>query len=124
MGEITGIAQVALTVRDVEQATRFYRDTLGLKFLFSPSPQMAFFDCGGIRLLLGSQGGEPGAGGTYVYLKVADMQAASAALKGRGVVFDEEPHVVARMGATEVWLAVLRDPDRNPLHLMSEQPAR
>ena len=58
MSHITGITQIAFTVRDLERATQFYRDTLGLRFLFSPSPQMAFFECGGIRLLLGTQGGE------------------------------------------------------------------
>ena len=120
MGDITGIAQVAVSVRDVERSTKFYRDVLGLPFLFSPSPQMAFFDCGGVRLLLGTQGGDPGAKGTFIYLKVADIKAAHAGMTARGAKFEEAPHMVARLPDREVWLAVLNDPDGNPLHLMSE----
>jgi methylmalonyl-CoA/ethylmalonyl-CoA epimerase len=124
MSQITGIAQIALSVRDMDRATKFYRDTLGLRFLFSPSPQMAFFDCGGIRLLLGTQGGEPGARSTLVYLKVADIQAAHEAMTSRGATFEQAPHVVARLPDREIWIALLNDPDGNPLHLMSEVPQK
>lgn len=121
MSQIDGIAQIAFSVTDVARATAFYRDELGLRFLFSPSPQMAFFDCGGVRLLLGSEGGKPGATGTFVYFKTADIRALHARLLQRGVTFDQVPHVVARMPGREIWLAVLRDPDNNVLHLMSEE---
>jgi methylmalonyl-CoA/ethylmalonyl-CoA epimerase len=69
MSSIDGIAQIAISVSDIPRATGFYRDVLGLKFLMSPSPQMAFFDCGGVRVLLGTQGGKPGALGTLVYFR-------------------------------------------------------
>jgi methylmalonyl-CoA/ethylmalonyl-CoA epimerase len=119
-GSVTGIAQVAIAVTDVARSTKFYRDTLGLPFLFSPAPQMAFLDCGGVRVLLGTQGGTPGGNGTFLYLKVADIQAAHVAMQARGAKFQEAPHLVARLPDREIWIAVIPDPDGNLLHLMSE----
>lgn len=121
MSQIDGIAQIAFSVSDVARATAFYRDQLGLRFLFAPSPQMAFFDCGGVRLLVSNQGGTPGSNGTYAYFKTDNVQALHGQLLQRGVGFDQGPHVVARMPDREIWLAVFKDPDGNVLHLMSEQ---
>jgi len=115
------IGQVALTVSDVERAVRFYREALGLRHLFTV-PRMAFFDCGGVRLLLGLPEREdarrPGA---VLYFRVPDIEAARRALGSRGVAFDVEPRLVARMPDHELWMATFRDPDGNPLELMCER---
>jgi methylmalonyl-CoA/ethylmalonyl-CoA epimerase len=120
MNEIQGVAQIALSVRDIAGATAFYRDALGLKHLFD-APGMSFFDVGGVRLMLSAQGGEPGGKGTLVYLKVADLAAAHAAMTARNVQFEQPPHVIARTPEREVSLAWCNDPDGNLLGLMSER---
>jgi len=115
---LSAIGQIAITVTDVERAVAFYRDTLGIKLLFQ-MPGMGFFDCGGVRLMLSpSEHGE-----TYssiLYYKVAEIQEAFQELRGRGVTFEREPHLLARMPDHELWMAFFRDPDRNLLALMSE----
>lgn len=113
------IGQIALTVRNLEEARTFYRDVLGMKFLFDAGA-MTFFQCGTIRLLIGT--GEPttAASGTILYFRVPDLHATAAALQARGVVFRQEPHLVARMKSHDLWLAFLNDPSGNTLGLMSE----
>jgi len=120
MNEIQGVAQIALSVRDIAGATAFYRDSLGLKHMFD-APGMSFFDVGGVRLMLSAQGGEPGGKGTLVYLKVADIAAAHAAMTARSVHFEQPPHVVGRTPASEISLAFCNDPDGNLIGLMSER---
>jgi len=118
---LSTIGQVAITVSDVEKAIAFYRDTLGMKMLFE-APNMGFFDCGGVRLMIS---GAERSGETYssiIYFRVTDIQAAHETLSGRGVPFDREPHMVARLKEHELWMAFFRDPDRNVLALMSEKP--
>lgn len=121
MNLIDGIAQIALSVSELPRATAFYRDTLELRLLFEV-PGLSFFDAGGVRIMLGVEGGEPGAKGTLVYFKVADMAATHATLRQRGVHFEQPPHVVGRTPTHEVSLAICKDPDGNLLGLMSEQP--
>jgi methylmalonyl-CoA/ethylmalonyl-CoA epimerase len=82
---------------------------------------MSFFDVGGVRLMLSAQGGEPGGKGTLVYLKVADLAAAHAAMTARDVHFEQPPHVVGRSPTSEVSLALCNDPDGNLIGLMSER---
>jgi len=118
---IQGIAQIALSVRDIAVATAFYRDKLGLAHLFD-APGMSFFDVGGVRLMLSAQGGEPGNRATLVYLKVGDIAAAHTQLTARDVRFEQAPHVVGRSPDSEVWLAFCADPDGNLLGLMGERP--
>ncbi len=118
---ISGVAQIALSVRDIGAATAFYRDTLGLAHLFD-APGMSFFDIGGVRLMLSAQGGEPGNRATLVYLKVDDLAAAHAQLTVRGARMEQPPHVVGRSPTSEIWLAFCADPDGNLLGLMSEKP--
>ncbi|MEJ7812708.1 MAG: VOC family protein [Gemmatimonadaceae bacterium] len=114
------VGQIAVTVRDLDGAIAFYRDTLGLPFLFQV-PRMAFFDCGGVRLLLGLAE-KPGEahGSSIIYYKVGDIHAAHETLAGRGVRFEGKPHHVAKMPDHDLWLAFLRDADDNVLALMSE----
>lgn len=122
---LSELGQIALTVGDLPRAVAFYRDALGMKFLFEAPPRMAFFDCGGIRLLLGeAPAAVPGGGhsGSVLYYRVRDIHAAHEALAARGVTFDEKPHLVARLPDREVWLAEFHDPDRNALALISEVP--
>ena len=116
------IGQIAVVVHDLARATAFYRDTLGMRFLFDAPPQMAFFDCGGIRVMLSlPEGAEFDHPGSIIYYTVDDIQAAAAVLESRGVAFDGPPHVVARLPHADLWMAFFRDPDRNVLAMMSER---
>lgn len=120
---ITGIAQIMVTAHDLERAIAFYRDTLGLKFLFQAPPQMAFFECGGIRLLVGvPEPGEHDHAASVVYYKVKDIAATHAALVAKGVTFITTPHRVARLETHTLWLADFRDSEGNVLALMGEVP--
>jgi methylmalonyl-CoA/ethylmalonyl-CoA epimerase len=113
------LAQIALTVTDLPRAKEFYKDILGMTFLFDAGP-MVFFQCGDIRLLIGT--GETPGGGTILYFKVADIQQTYAALQQKAVAFLQPPHLVARMPNHDLWLASFKDPDGNTLELMSEVP--
>jgi methylmalonyl-CoA/ethylmalonyl-CoA epimerase len=117
---LNAISQAALTVDDLDRAVAFYRDTLGLKLLFRV-PNMAFFECGTMRLLLGSRtvaGDAPA--GALLYFRVEDIKAAHQTLARRGVRFGEAPHIVGRMSNREIWLAAFRDSENNQFHLISE----
>ncbi len=115
------IGQIAVTVTELDRAVAFYRDTLGMRFLFQAPPQMAFFDCGGVRLLLGvNESGATDHGSSIIYYKVDDIIAATAALTARGVTFTEPPRMIARMPDHELWLASFHDSEGNVLALMSE----
>jgi methylmalonyl-CoA/ethylmalonyl-CoA epimerase len=117
------IAQIAVIVRDLERATAFYRDKLGITFLFSAPPQMAFFDCDGIRLMLGTpERSDLEHASSIIYFKVADIDAAYETLTGRGVHFEAKPALIAPMPAYDLWLAEFRDSENNVLALMCEKP--
>ena len=119
------IGQLLIPVEDFERGIAFYRDVLGIPFLFAAPPQMAFFNCGGIRLLVGVMpAGEQAQRGSAIYFQVDDIQAVYAELKSMGAAFRAEPHVVHRMPTAELWLAEFSDPDGNQLALMSEVPIR
>lgn len=92
-----------------------------MKFLFDAGT-MAFFQCGTVRLMIGTGEQPESSGGIILYFKVEDIQVTHAALKDRGVAFVQPPHLVARMPDHELWLAFLKDPDDNTLALMSEVP--
>jgi catechol 2,3-dioxygenase-like lactoylglutathione lyase family enzyme len=116
---IQSIGQISIVVKDVERARNFYRDTLGLKFLFE-FPGMAFFDCGGVRLYL-ARADKPEFDHTSIlYYRVADIQSAAAALEERGVTFLQKPAKVHEDARHELWLAAFRDSEGNTLELMSE----
>lgn len=115
------IAQLMIPVDDFEKGLTFYRDVLGLPFLFSAPPQMAFFNCSGVRLLVGVLPvGQTPQRGSAIYFQIADIQAVYASLKDKGVSFTGEPHMVHRTPSAELWLAEFKDPDGNQLALMSE----
>jgi predicted enzyme related to lactoylglutathione lyase len=116
------IGQIAVIVHDLERATAFYKDKLGMKFLFSVPPKMAFFDCDGIRLMLGiPERPDLDHPSSILYFKVDDIDAAYATLKGRGVHFETEPMLIAPMQTYDLWLAEFRDSENNVLALMCEK---
>ena len=112
------IGQLAVNVRDLPRAVAFYRDVLGLPFLFEAGP-MAFFDCAGVRLLLSAA--DEGAGTSIVYYRVDDLEGAHARLLQRGVTIREAPHLVARMPDHELWMLFFEDSEGNVAALMSER---
>ena len=115
------VGQLLIPVENFESGVAFYRDVLGLPFLFAAPPQMAFFDCGGVRLLIGVMPAGPKAQrGSAIYFQVPDIHAVFSSLKHNGVRFTAEPHVVNRTPKAELWLAEFTDPDENQLALMSE----
>lgn len=115
------IGQLLIPVEDFEKGVAFYRDILGVPFLFAAPPQMAFFTCGGVRLLVGVlPPGQKAQRGSAVYFQVADIHAVFLSLREQGVHFIAEPHVVNRTPKSELWLAEFNDPDGNQLALMSE----
>ncbi|HLA77918.1 MAG TPA: VOC family protein [Vicinamibacteria bacterium] len=120
---LTRIGQVAVRVHDLDRAIAFYRDTLGLRFLFRAPPALAFFDCDGVRLLIEvPQDPAFDHPASVIYYSVPDIRAAHQALLARGVRFLRDPHLIANLGSVEVWMAFFRDPDENVLALMSEVP--
>ena len=115
------VAQLLIPIEDFDKGVAFYRDTLGLPFLFAAPPQMAFFNCGGVRLLVGvAPAGQKAQRGSAIYFQVPDIQAVHASLASKGVTFDAPPHVVHRTPKSELWLAEFKDPDGNQLALMAE----
>jgi methylmalonyl-CoA/ethylmalonyl-CoA epimerase len=114
------IGQIAVPVTDIDRAVAFYRDTLGMKFLFQAPPGLGFFDCGGIRLMLDGPARAQAGKASVIYYKVPDLQAAFETLSARGVAFEAKPHLVAKLPDHDLWMAFLRDPDANLLALMSE----
>ena len=117
------IGQLAIPVADLQRALAFYRDVLGLRFLFQAPPDLAFLDCGGVRLMLSRpQGNEESPSVGVIYYRVADLEAAYATLRERGAVFVDRPHRIARLADHELWMTFLRDPDNHLLALMAERP--
>jgi catechol 2,3-dioxygenase-like lactoylglutathione lyase family enzyme len=119
------IGQIALTVRDIDRSIAFWRDTVGLKFLFQ-APNVAFFDVAGVRLMLGSgESPEVKPAGTVLYFEVGELDQTFAALRDRGTVVAKggEPHFIAKLGATDLWMAFLEDPDGHLFALMEQRAA-
>ena len=115
------VAQLMIPVENFDRGVAFYRDVLGIAFLFAAPPQMAFFMCGTVRLLVGVlPDGQKAQRGSTIYFKVPDIQAVHASLSAKGVAFLAVPHVVHRGPKSELWLAEFTDPDGNQLALMAE----
>lgn len=115
------IGQIALPVQELDRAVDFYQDVLGMPLLFV-APGMAFFDCGGIRLLLGNSGDDPEHRSSILYFRVDDIHRVRASLVERGVTFLQEPQLVHRAADHDLWLGFFRDSEDNVLALMSEVP--
>lgn len=120
---ISGIGQIAIPVHDVQRSTAFYRDTLGFPLVFEVPGEMAFFHCGGVRLMLSVPESEAfDHPGSVLYFRVEEIRRAHRVLVERGVEFFGPPHRVADMGSYELWMAFFRDAERTVLALMSEVP--
>jgi len=114
------IGQIAIPVTDIDRAVAFYRDVLGMKFLFQAPPGLGFFDCGGVRLMLDLPAKDQAGRGGVIYYKVDDLQAAFDTLSARGATVVAKPHLIAKMPDHELWMAFFRDPDGNAFALMTE----
>jgi len=120
---LSAIGQIAVNVHDIDRAVEFYRDKLGMKFLFSAPPSLAFFDCAGIRLMLSPPARpEFDHPSSIIYFNVDDIQLAYATLSDRGVEFEEKPAFVANMGTYDLWIGSFRDSENNLLAMMSNVP--
>lgn len=122
---LSRIGQIFVNVHDLDRAVKFYRDTLGMQFLFLAPPGMAFFDCGGIRVMLGvAERPDLNHPASIIYYKVDDIEKVYETLNARGVIFIAKPHLVAPMPDYDLWLADFKDSEGNILALMSEVPRK
>jgi methylmalonyl-CoA/ethylmalonyl-CoA epimerase len=119
---ITNIGQISIIVKDVERATEFYRDVLGLPLLFTV-PGMAFFDCGGVRLMLGrASSPELDHPSSIFYFRVPDIQAGYQRLVEHSVEIVAPPRLIAPMPKYDLWMTGFKDSEGNIHQLMSEVP--
>lgn len=117
---IQNIGQISIIVKDVERATAFYRDVLGLPLLFTV-PTMAFFDCGGVRLMLGRPSSpELDHPSSILYFRVADLQAGYRQLVEKGAEIVAPPRLIAPMPDHDLWMTGFKDSEGNIHQLMSE----
>ncbi|MEW5980983.1 MAG: VOC family protein [Acidobacteriota bacterium] len=119
---ITGVHQIAITVKDLDSGIAFYRDVLGLQLLFQAPPGLAFFQCGQTRLMLSAVPEVDPSRRMVLYYATPDINAAVDDLRRRGAAITQEPQMIARVENRDVWLAVTEDPDGHVVGLMSEVP--
>jgi methylmalonyl-CoA/ethylmalonyl-CoA epimerase len=118
---LSQIGQIAITVHDVDRAVKFYRDALGLPFLFQAGG-LAFFQAGDIRLMLSvPEKPEFNHPASILYYRVADIDAAYDELATRGVEFADKPHLIAKMPDHDLWMCFFRDSEGNMVGLMCEK---
>ena len=119
---LSSIGQIAMPVRDLARGVEFYRDRLGLRFLFQAPPGLAFFQCGNVRLMVEVPGEkEFQRPGSILYFNVDDIDGAYRELRDRGVSFRDEPHLIAKMPDHELWMAFFNDGEGNTHALMQER---
>ena len=118
---LSRLGQISMRAKDLPRAVRFYRDVLGVKFLFEAPPALAFFDCAGVRLLLNTPEGEFDHPGSVLYFAVEGIDTVHTALVEKGVQFDRGPHLIAKLPDREVWMAFFKDSEGNTLALMEEK---
>jgi predicted enzyme related to lactoylglutathione lyase len=119
------VGQIHISVTNIDAAVAFYRDVLGIPFLFQvPGMPMAFFASGDVRLYLGVPENEEFRSKVVLYFAVEDIDKEYARLSEQhGLAFTGTPHVVHRDGDTELWMTFCRDPDGHQIGLMQERPA-
>jgi methylmalonyl-CoA/ethylmalonyl-CoA epimerase len=116
------IGQIAVVCKNVQRASAFYRDVLGLRHLFDAGPNLSFFDCGGVRLMLTTvERPQDDHAGSMLYYFVESVDAAFSGLTDRGVQFIEKPQMIARMPDHELWLCAFEDSEGNPIGIMEER---
>lgn len=113
---LTKVGQISVRVTDIDRATAFYQNKLGLKHLHQ-APSVSIFDCGGITLLLSLPEKENDGPSSVIYFDVSNIQQAFQSLSGRGVEFVGKPHVVGKLGNIDVWVAIFRDSEGNVMGL-------
>jgi len=121
---LSHIGQIAVPVKDLKRAVAFYRDTLGMPFLFQAGDRLAFFNCNGVRVMLDIPEAEFAHPSSVLYFKVGDIQAAYGELKDKSVRFRGEPHVIAEMPDHTLWMAFFHDTEGNIMAIMSEVPRK
>ena len=120
--QLSDIGQISITVNDVNKVLPFYRDILGLRFLFSPGPELAFLAAGKIRIMITTPQGAGEAGANSVlYFKVNDIEAIHAAIIANGAVNERSPQLAAKLPDHDLWLGFVRDPESNLIGLMEEK---
>lgn len=119
--ELGSIGQVGMTVADIDASVEFYRDRLGLRLIARAAPGLAFFDCGGVRLMLSGAAEGAAPGNSVLYFTVADIRASCAELEERGVGTGRGPVLVHSAGDYELWMAFFEDPSGNTLAVMEER---
>lgn len=116
------IGQIHVRARDVDRAVTFYKDTLGMKYLFQV-PKMAFFQCGEVTIMLGvpeeAQFDHPA---SIIYYLVDDIQGIFETLSRRGVSFKGAPHLIHKAPDHDLWMAFFTDSEENMAALMSHVP--
>lgn len=118
---IESIGQIAVHVHDAKRATAFYRDVLRLRFLFEAPPNLAFFDCGGVRLMLSPPEPQHAHPSSILYFRVSGIEDAAARLESAGAELVDRPHLVAKLPDHELWMVFFRDTEGNTLALMEEK---
>lgn len=120
---LSGLGQIAVSVRDISRSIEFYRDVLGLSFLFQAGG-LAFFDLEGVRLMLAEpESSEEPDRASVLYFKAPNLESRAAALESAGVAMVGSPHVVHRTDDRELWMTFFNDPDGHLMALMEERPA-
>ncbi len=120
---LSEIGQIAVRATDLPRAVAFYRDVLGLTFLFQAPPDLAFFTCGSVQLMLsGAESPEFDHAASVLYFTVADIDEAYRTLAGRGVGFRDQPHQIYQTGGKALWMTFFNDSEGNVFALMSWKP--
>ena len=121
MPMIQSLGQVSIGVSDVATMTAFYRDDVGLAFLFAAGPNLSFFELGSVRLMIaGPEDGKPPTGNSTLYFKVGSVDEAFESLKAK-LNFVDEPHLIAKMPDHELWMVFFKDPEGNLMGFMEER---
>jgi predicted enzyme related to lactoylglutathione lyase len=119
---VSKVGQIAITVSDVPKALAFYRDILGLQFLFSPTASLAFLSAGAVRLMLTTpQGAGASGANSILYFSVVNIERAHAYFVSSGAANERVPQLAAQMPDHELWIGFLKDPDGNLVGLMEEK---
>jgi len=121
--KIEKIGQIAIAITDLEKSVGFYKGILNLELLFEVPPNLAFFNCGGTRLMMTTlQGDEKDHHTSVIYYQVTDIHQTTKRLENIGIVFERKPQLAAKMEDHELWIGFLRDPDQNLIGIMAELP--
>lgn len=115
------INQIGVPVKDLSRAIEFYKERLGLSLLFN-TDTMAFFDCGGLRLMLSLPEKEEFAHASSVlYFEVDDIDLSYTDYQARGIKFIGPPHCVVKNGPAETWMVFFLDTEGNTHALTSDK---